>query len=93
MNQLFSSLTNFVLIFPISSGVLKGTGNREQATVTSLEEDLDLSQTSSVLKDGASDQGNGQQYSSVACCPFPVPSEALTSVRGSKFLITLIHSF
>ena len=77
MNQLFSSLTNFVLIFPISSGVLKGTGNREQATVTSLEEDLDLSQTSSVLKDGASDQGNGQQYSSVDGTPVPC------SLRGT----------
>ncbi len=38
--------------------LLKGTENREQATVTSLEEDLDLSQTPSVFKDGASDQGN-----------------------------------
>ena len=45
--------------------------------MTSLEEDLDLCQTSSVLKDGASDQGNGQQYSPVDGTPVPC------SLRGT----------
>ncbi|MDJ0716735.1 MAG: hypothetical protein QNJ54_21390 [Prochloraceae cyanobacterium] len=39
--------------------------------MTSLEEDLDLSQTSSVLKEGASDQGNGQQGNTVDGTPVP----------------------